>query len=95
MLKQRILTAIVALGILTLVVFGMPPVVARIAIAAVFVIGAWEWGGFLYRTGRLGRLVYVTFVAALMAATWVNAGDPAWLDTLLRVGLAWWGPPSK
>ncbi|MEE3236495.1 MAG: phosphatidate cytidylyltransferase [Pseudomonadota bacterium] len=90
MLKQRILTAVVALGILTLVVFCLPPVVARIAIAAVFVIGAWEWGGFLYRTGRLGRLVYVTFVAALMTATWVNAGEPAWLDTLLRVGLAWW-----
>ena len=90
MLKQRILTAIVALAILTLVVFALPPVVARIAIAAVFVIGAWEWGGFLYRTGRLGQLVYVTFVAALMAATWVNAGDPVWLDTLLRVGLAWW-----
>ena len=90
MLKQRILTAIIALAILGLVIFVVPPAIARIVIAAVFVAGAWEWGGFLYAEGKSGRLAYVAFVLALMAVTFFNMADPAWLDGLLKVAIAWW-----
>ncbi len=90
MLRQRILTAIIALAILGLVIFIVPPTVARLVIAAVFVAGAWEWGGFLFAEGRAGRMVYVAFIVVLMAGAWNLMVDPDWFDQLLKLALAWW-----
>lgn len=90
MLKQRFITAIIALAILAIVLFVVPPVVARFVIAAVIIAGAWEWGGFLFADRQAGRLVYLVFTVALMALTWFNIGDPAWLDNLFRIALVWW-----
>lgn len=84
------MTAIIALAILAIVLFVVPPAVARFVIAAVIIAGAWEWGGFLFAANRTGRLAYLAFVAALMGLTWFNMADAAWLDNLFRIALAWW-----
>ena len=90
MLRQRILTAIIALAILGLVIFVVPPVVARVVIAAVFVAGAWEWGGFLFDDQRGGRIAYMVFIGAGMASAFFFAAEPAAFANLLQVGIAWW-----
>lgn len=90
MLKQRVMTAIIALAILAVVLFVVPSPVARAVIAAVIVAGAWEWGGFLFADGRAGRVAYVAFIGALMVMVFFNLNDAVWLENLLRIALAWW-----
>jgi phosphatidate cytidylyltransferase len=94
MLKQRILTAIVAGAALLVVLFVLPPVAAEIVMAAFFLAAAWEWSGFLSLRTVATRLAYVAGIAALLGAVgWLL---PLWLsrdavfDAVLRVGLAWW-----
>jgi phosphatidate cytidylyltransferase len=89
MLKQRILTALVALSVLAIVIFVMPPAVARLAIAALILAGAWEWGGFLAGGTISTRAAYAAFIGALVALLFANQ-DPAVLDNVFRVALAWW-----
>jgi len=90
MLRKRIQTAIISLVILGIVIFVVPPVIARLFIAAVFVAGAWEWGGFLFADRRAGRAGYIAFIAALMALTGFLMVEPAWLQQVLKIALAWW-----
>ncbi|MDH3442092.1 MAG: phosphatidate cytidylyltransferase, partial [Gammaproteobacteria bacterium] len=90
MLKQRIITAVIALAILAIVLFVVPSMVARIVIAAVIIAGAWEWGGFLFGDARAGRLAYLVFIGVLMILVWFNIDDAAWLENLLKIALAWW-----
>ena len=52
MLKQRVITAVIALAILLLVLFVVPAALAKIVIAAVVLAGAWGWR---LEHGRLRR----------------------------------------
>ncbi len=88
MLKQRLITAVVALLILGLVLFVAPPLVAEIAIALVILAGAWEWSGFLGAASPATRIFYVIFVAALMAV--VGMVWPDGVERVLQVAVAWW-----
>jgi phosphatidate cytidylyltransferase len=88
MLKQRIITAVVAIVILALVLFVVPPIVAELVVAAVILVGAWEWSGFLGATSPVTRVVYVIFIAALMAA--VGMVWPDGVEHVLQVAVVWW-----
>jgi len=90
MLKQRLLTALVSLLILGAVLFFVPSFVARFLIASLFVVGAWEWGGFLGSGGRSYRLAYAVFIGALIAGLNVNLSGAGLLDSVFKVSLAWW-----
>ncbi|MDG2375431.1 MAG: hypothetical protein P8M18_03675, partial [Woeseiaceae bacterium] len=83
------MTAIVALAVLAIVLFVVPPIIARVVIAVVIVAGAWEWGGLLFGDVRGGRVAYVFFVAALMAVIAFNLHDPVWVGNLFTLALAW------
>jgi phosphatidate cytidylyltransferase len=63
MLKQRIITAVIALVALALVLFVFPPLAAELVIAAVILAGAWEWSGFLQAKTPATRIFYVIFIA--------------------------------
>jgi len=89
-LKQRIMTAIVALGVLAVVLFIVPPVVARIVIAAIIIGGAWEWGGFLFQEKNAQRLTYVAFIGALIGVLQLNLPDIMLLDMVFILALGWW-----
>jgi len=67
MLKTRLKTAVVSLVILGAVLFVVPAGIARLVIAAVIIMGAWEWSGFLGLSGNVVRFAYVAVIAALMA----------------------------
>ena len=49
-MKQRIITALIALAVLGVLLFAMPPIVVRFAIGLLVLVGAWEWSGFLDRS---------------------------------------------
>ena len=51
-MKQRVITAVIALLLLTLVLFFVPPMVAQVVIIAVILAGAWEWSAFLDTSGN-------------------------------------------
>lgn len=88
MLKQRLITAVVALGVLLLMLFAAPRIAAEVAIALVILAAAWEWSGFLGTESPATRVFYVIFVAALMVVVGMNWPDNVRLT--LQVAVAWW-----
>ena len=86
-MKQRIITAVIALLALMLVLFYVPNEVALVIIVAVMLGGAWEWSAFLGSQGNATRVAYVLIVGALIAA--VSYFD---IDAVLifEVSLVWW-----
>ena len=89
MLKERVITAVVAVVALLLVLYALPQALAELVIAAVILAGAWEWSGFLGSPSKALRAVYVVVIAALIAlVTWQA---PQINGLLFRVALVWWG----
>jgi phosphatidate cytidylyltransferase len=86
-MKQRIITAVVALLALLLVLFYLPGEVALAVIVAVMLAGAWEWSAFLGVPGKTARIVYVVIIAGLLAAVTMFEVDAA---IIFKVSLAWW-----
>jgi phosphatidate cytidylyltransferase len=89
-LKTRIITAAVLIGLLLVVILWLPPVATKVAMTAVVLAGAWEWSAFLRLQAVPGRVLYVCVVAACLAALWrLTLAEPACL-LLLVVALGWW-----
>ncbi len=86
-MKQRIITALIALVVLLVVLFYAPQEVALGVIIAVMLAGAWEWSAFLGLDSAVARLVYVAIIGALLAAVTLLDIDAA---LVLQVALAWW-----
>ena len=88
MLKQRVITSIVALAAFMVVLFGVPAVVAQVVIAILIIGGAWEWSRFLGASGRASRIIYVALLAALMGlAAWQLAASSMFI---FQLALVWW-----
>ena len=91
MLKTRVATALVLLGVLLVVLFALPPVAGRAFFGAAILFGAWEWSRFVGLERPLARLGYVLATAVLGWLSWDGTGDLAhWLG-LMTVAAAWWG----
>ncbi len=76
-MKQRIITAVIALLALMLVLFLVPQQIAMLVIVAVMLGGAWEWSAFFGLSGNGGRVLYVIVISALLAAVMFLAVDAA------------------
>ena len=87
-MKQRVITAVIALLLLTVVLFFVPPMVAQVVITAVILAGAWEWSAFLGTSGNGVRIAYVCGIAVLLAAVTFAPGVDASL--VFKVSLLWW-----
>ena len=90
MLKQRVVTAIVALSVLAVVMFVVPVIIARIAIALLMLGAAWEWSGFIFSNENKGRYVYLLFIAILMAVIFVELPNAGLAGIILKISLGWW-----
>lgn len=86
-MKQRVITAVIALLALLAVLFLLPQEVALAAIVFVILAGAWEWSGFLGAKVGWLRFFYVAVIAALVAAVTFLDVDPSWVFVS---ALAWW-----
>ena len=87
-MKQRVITAVIALLLLMLVLFVVPPLVAQIVITAVILAGAWEWSAFLDTSSNGVRIAYVAIIGALLVAVTFSAGVDAGL--LFKISMVWW-----
>ncbi|MGB5353682.1 MAG: phosphatidate cytidylyltransferase [Woeseia sp.] len=87
-MKQRAITAAVALAGLFIVLFALPPLAVRVVIAVIVLIGAWEWAGFLKSPSVGLRIAYVSTIAALLIGS--TSIFSAHAEALLFVGLAFW-----
>lgn len=87
-MKQRIITALIALLALVVVLFVLPSPAAQAVIVTVMLAGAWEWSSFLGMSSIAGRLSYVTLIGVLVAAATFAPGVDAAL--ILKVSLLFW-----
>jgi len=85
--KQRIISAVIALLALVLVLFYLPAAVAQAVFFAAILAGAWEWSAFLGMSGQALRVGYVLLIAALLAAVTMLAVNP---ERIFQLALAWW-----
>ena len=88
MLKQRFITAVIALAALAVVLFVLPSLYAELIIAVVVLAGAWEWSAFLKSHSLMLRVLYLIFIATLMAVAGFNWPDHA--NVVLQIATVWW-----
>lgn len=86
-MKQRIISAVVALLALFLVLFLVPPTVAQGVFFVAMLAGAWEWSAFLGVSGQALRWTYVLIIAALLAAVTLINVD---IERVFQLALACW-----
>jgi phosphatidate cytidylyltransferase len=86
-MKQRVVTAVIALLALLAILFYLPQEVALAAIIVVILAGAWEWSAFLGTPGNGVRIAYVVLIGALIAIVTLADIDPT---VILMASLAWW-----
>ncbi len=87
-MRLRIVTAIIALALLGVVLFAVPEMVVRAIIGLLMLAGAWEWSGFLGRTGLVARLSYVVMIAAMLVS--LTLYFAMYTEQILLIGLVWW-----
>ncbi|MDX2411506.1 MAG: phosphatidate cytidylyltransferase [Woeseiaceae bacterium] len=87
-MKQRVITAVIALLLLAIVLFFVPPIVAQVVIIAVILAGAWEWSAFLGASGNGVRFMYVCGIGVLLAAVTLAPGVDASL--VFKISMVWW-----
>lgn len=67
MLKQRILTALVLAPVMIGGIFYLPITQFMLFIAAIVVIGAWEWANLAGLKAMLPRIIYALVIAIILA----------------------------
>ena len=90
MLKQRVISAVIAIALLLVVLYQLPQPAARLVIAILFVAAAWEWSGFLAFSGMSGRLTYVAGIAVLQSAAWWLVPRMISYELVLYLAVGWW-----
>src|SRR5690625_6313206 len=105
MLKQRVVTAVVLTAVLLLALFYLPLVWFGVFLAAVVLLGAWEWADLaglstpwqrrLYTAFIGGALISVAYYLSLPRLGAFGAGVLAPEQThafrnLLLIGCTWW-----
>jgi len=88
MLRQRIVTALIALAVLLLVMFVLPANAAKAFIGLLVLGGAWEWSAFLGGTRPFMRAAYVFLMAILVLLT--GLALPVVTEPILFASLIWW-----
>ena len=92
MLGQRILTAFGLVVVLTLVLVALPKELAVLALAALILLGAWEWAQFAGFVRPAVRLAYVAACAVAMAGLWRATMEPADFERAMELTMLGWIP---
>ena len=88
MLKQRVFTAFIALGVLLAVLFVVPASIAEAVIALLVIGAAWEWSGLLSNPGRTKRTAFIILIVLLLGVAAALNKDVVTL--ILQAAMAWW-----
>jgi phosphatidate cytidylyltransferase len=89
MLRQRVVTAAVLACGLWAALFRLPPAGTVLVFGFVFLLGAWEWGGFGSLAG-VARVAYAAGIGLLLLWSWVWTREPLHFMILAAVACAWW-----
>ena len=92
MLGQRILTALGLIAVLALVLIVMPSDLALMALAALILVGAWEWSQLAGLLKPAARVAYVALCAAAMAGLWYATTLPADFERVMLLAMLGWIP---
>lgn len=87
MLKQRVITASILASLALAVVFLLPLYWYKLVIAAVVIMGAWEWSNFVTRRTSV-RWAYIALVALLILILQLNF-ERLMLPVLMLSALFW------
>jgi phosphatidate cytidylyltransferase len=87
MLKQRILTALVLALLIVSALLWLPPGGFLLFIAAILLIGFWEWATML-KLSPIQRALYLALSAALLAL--VQLGGAGLYRPILLLSVLWW-----
>jgi len=90
MLRQRVLTALIAVAVLLSVLFLAPVAMARLVIGLLFAAAAWEWSQFLETPTRGRRLLFVGFVVAVELVLGLLMPEPWLRSAVLYAAIGWW-----
>jgi phosphatidate cytidylyltransferase len=90
MLAQRILTALGLVVVLALVLVVLPRELAMLALAALLLLGAWEWSQLAGIARPAGRVAYVAVSAAAMAALWFATQSPEDFERIIALTMLGW-----
>jgi phosphatidate cytidylyltransferase len=90
MLKQRIVTAVVAALIVLLALFVLPKSATRMIVAALMLTAAWEWSGLLSMQSVMLRLAYVGLALVLVAAILILSPHVLRSDSVFATAVIWW-----
>ena len=89
MLRTRVLTALVLLGVLLAALFAVPTAAGLAFFGLLLVLGAWEWAPFQGWVATPARLCYCAIVALGCYACWHYPGIVSW-RLVLMAAAAWW-----
>lgn len=92
MLGQRIVTAVGLVAVLALVLLALPRELAVLALAALFLMGAWEWSQLAGFSRAAARAGYVAATAIAMAALWRLTAASADFERAMLVTMLGWIP---
>jgi len=92
MLGQRIASAIGLVAVLALVLLVLPQRFAVLALAAILLMGAWEWSQLAGFARPAARAAYVVAAALAMAALWRCTGAPDDFQRAMMVTMLGWVP---
>lgn len=84
MLKQRVVSALLLVGLLLAILFVLPPFGFALAITAVILLAVWEWGNLAGLRRRLSKSAFLALVLAAFygSSAYVQGGWPAEFSTL-------------
>jgi len=92
MLGQRIMTAFGLVAVLTLVLVVLPRDLAVLALGALVLMGAWEWGRLAGFSGVAARVAYTAACAAAMAGLWYVTRESADFELVMTFTMVGWIP---
>ncbi len=89
MLKTRVFTALVLLGLLLLALFVLPLAGGLAFFALLLLLGSWEWAAFLHWDTTVARLGYCAIAAGLCCVCWWSPSQIP-MRLVLGVAMVWW-----
>ena len=88
MLKTRVITAVIALIVVGIVLFVIPPLYTELVIGLLMIVGAREWAAFLDTESNAQRFIYTGLISAALIGAWF--GIERYHEIILLVACIWW-----
>ena len=90
MLKQRVISAVLAILALAIAVYYLPSAELRWIVLSVWTLGAWEWAGFIKNVSPVKRLMFTVVAFIVMLIACLGYLSIAVVQSVLFVAVIFW-----